>query len=296
MNQQVDTLIVGQPSLDINTDYQGNTIHEVGGAVVYSGHAAAALGHRVHVAPKASPKTIDSVALFADNPNIEVTALPSPESTSIENIYQDANKERRLTRMISRIDPYTIAELPNIQARIRHLAGLMVGDISDDLIDHAADMGAIAVDAQCLLRHANGSNGEMYFRDWDAKRDLLPKITFFKTDAAEAEILTGISDRFAAAQQLFDWGAHEVMVTHNTEVLIYDGQEFYTQPLRPRNLSGRSGRGDSCFSAYITERLDSGIPTALRTAAALVSLKMEKPGPFDGNREDVEAFAKAFID
>ena len=62
----------------------------------------------------------------------------------------------------------------------------------------------------------------------------------------------------------------------------------------PRNLSGRSGRGDTIFSAYITERLSYGIPQALLTAAALVSLKMETPGPFMGDRADVEKFIKLF--
>jgi sugar/nucleoside kinase (ribokinase family) len=111
-----------------------------------------------------------------------------------------------------------------------------------------------------------------------------------KTDAAEAEILTGTSDRAEAAKILYSWGAKEVMITHNSEVMIYDGKEIHICALHPRNLSGRSGRGDTCFSSYITERLTCDIPTALKTAAALVSLKMETPGPFRGNRDDVNAY------
>jgi sugar/nucleoside kinase (ribokinase family) len=84
------------------------------------------------------------------------------------------------------------------------------------------------------------------------------------------------------------------MITHNTEVLVYDGKEIYACPLKPRNLSGRTGRGDTCFSGYITERLTSDIPTALLRAAALVSLKMETPGPFMGTRADVEEFIRLF--
>jgi sugar/nucleoside kinase (ribokinase family) len=86
----------------------------------------------------------------------------------------------------------------------------------------------------------------------------------------------------------------EVMITHNTEVIVYDGKKIYTEPLKPRNLSGRSGRGDTCFSAYITERLSSSVGKALLTVAALVSLKMGKPGPFIGSRTDVETFIKEF--
>jgi sugar/nucleoside kinase (ribokinase family) len=93
---------------------------------------------------------------------------------------------------------------------------------------------------------------------------------------------------------LHRWGAREIMITHNTGVLIYDGKNMYTQPIKARNLTGRSGRGDTCFSGYITERLTADIPEALLTAAALVSLKMEKPGPFTGSREDVAAYIRQF--
>ena len=136
--------------------------------------------------------------------------------------------------------------------------------------------------------------GEMFFEDWKEKRELLPLISYLKTDAAEAEILTGLTDRAEAAKLLHRWGAKEVLITHNTEVLAYDGSEIYTCPIRARNLSGRTGRGDTTFAAYLTERLHADVPTALRVATATVSLKMETPGPFRGTRADVEAYIGAF--
>jgi len=53
-------------------------------------------------------------------------------------------------------------------------------------------------------------------------------------------------------------------------------------------------RGDTCFSGYITERLTKNIPEALLTAAAMVSFKMEKPGPFNGSRANIEAYIREF--
>ena len=142
-----------------------------------------------------------------------------------------------------------------------------------------------------MLRHV-APDGAMYFEDWKDKRECLPCIRYLKTDAAEAEILTGCSDRKEAAKHLFSWGAGEIMITHNTEVLIYDGRDFYTCPIKSRNLSGRTGRGDTTFAAYINERLGSGIEQALLMATATVSLKMETPGPFKGTREDVLNYIK----
>ena len=73
-------------------------------------------------------------------------------------------------------------------------------------------------------------------------------------------------------------------------MLVYDGREIYTCPTKARNLSGRTGRGDTTFAAYINERLTHDIPTALRTATALVSLKMETPDPYIGTREELERY------
>ncbi len=127
----------------------------------------------------------------------------------------------------------------------------------------------------------------MEYREWTQMRELLPSIAFFKTDAAEAEFLTGISDIIKAAQKLVSWGADEVMVTHNKEVVIADREGVYTSPLRPKNLSGRTGRGDTTFAAYLTKRLHEGVQESLDYAAALVSIKMETPGPFTGTPEMV---------
>lgn len=288
------TLIIGQPSLDINTDHDGHTIRETGGAVFYSGYAAAALGHQVAVLPKAAPDVLDTTEIFAKSPNITVFRIDSPHCTSIENIYHTADKERRTCRAVSRIDPYRAQEIPDIQADIYHLAGLMVGDIGNELIECTSQKAACAVDVQCLLRHASAETGEMTFSDWADKKKYLPMIRYLKTDAAEAEILTGLTDRREAAKQLYTWGAQEIMITHNTEVLIYDGKGFYTQPIKARNLSGRSGRGDTTFASYINERHTRSIPEALLTSAALVSMKMEAPGPFLGTREDVQCYIDEF--
>ena len=218
----------------------------------------------------------------------------STHSFVTKNVYHTPDRERRTSTVDSVIDPYKPCEVPEeIDAAIWHLAGLVGGDIPDEMIPYAASRGAmVAVDVQTMLRWAE--NGGMVYHDWAAKKEMLPYIRFLKTDAAEAEILTGTDDRVAAARMLYDWGAKEILITHNTEVLVYDGKDIYTCPIKARNLSGRTGRGDTTFASYITERLTKDIPTALRTATALVSLKMETPGPYMGTREDLDAYMKEF--
>ena len=118
----------------------------------------------------------------------------------------------------------------------------------------------------------------MNFHDWKDKMEYLPYFDFLKTDAAEAEILTGLTDRRAAAKQLYEWGAKEILISHNSEMLVYDGKDYYTCPVKARNLSGRTGRGDTTFGAYLAKRMMGvSIPDALLFATAAVSLKMESP-------------------
>ena len=135
----------------------------------------------------------------------------------------------------------------------------------------------------------------MKFFDWTNKKRYLPMVSYFKTDAAEVEILTGLADRDAAARALAEIGrrpdgaAPEIMVTHNTEVIVLAGGKIYRAPFTPSNLSGRTGRGDTTFSAYLTHRLNHGPEESLRFAAALCSIKMEKPGPFSGTMDEVRS-------
>ena len=287
-----DALIIGEVAQDTNVDCDGTTVEAIGGAVYYSGFAAANIGHKIAVLPKADTAQIDLTAAFAPAPNITVYPLHSRTSFVTKNIYHTPDRERRTSTVDSVVEPYRPEEVPDVDAAIWHLAGLAAGDIPNEMIPFAARHAMVAIDVQTMLRRVE--DGTLVYRDWAEKRELLPYVRFLKTDAAEAEILTGLTDRAEAAKLLYSWGAKEVLITHNTEVLVYDGREVYTCPIRARNLSGRTGRGDTTFAGYINERLTADIPTALRFATALVSLKMETPGPFTSTRADVEAYLNAF--
>ena len=290
-----DSLIIGEVAQDTNVDYDGTVVKAVGGAVYYSGFAAANMGHKIAVLPKANTRDVDMVAAFAPAENVTVYPIHSETSFVTKNVYFTPDRERRNSTVDSVIEPYRTDEVPtDIDAAIWHLAGLVAGDITDEMIPFAAQHAMVAIDVQTMMRHV--VDGGMVLKDWEAKREMLPYVRFLKTDAAEAEVLTGLTDRVESAKLLYSWGAKEVLITHNSEVLVYDGKDIYTCPIKARNLSGRTGRGDTTFATYINERLTCDIPTALKTATALVSLKMEKPGPFMGTREEADAYKAEFFE
>ena len=287
-----DTFIMGHISIDENI-YQRETVKETGGAVVYSSCASYAIGHKTGILTKLSFQDKDRLETFTI-PEKDIFTLNSKNTTSIRNIYHSADRERRTCTALSVADPFTIDDIPNnINSQIYHFAGLISGEFDNEMIKFLHNKGKVALDVQGFLRTV-GKNKEMIFKDWKEKKEYFPSIDYIKTDAAEAEVITGTKDRKIAAEMLFEWGAKEIMITHNKEVLIYNGKKHYTSPLKPRNLSGRTGRGDTCFSAYITERADKEIEEALLFVSALVSLKMEKPGPFKGSRDDVEDYIKRY--
>lgn len=287
-----DTMIIGQVCLDTNTDYDGRTEHRFGGAVLYSGHAANSIGHKVAVVPKGNRNVTDAEEALGGY-GITIYSVPSRESTLMENVYFTPDRERRRSRCLAVIDPYKPDDIPDVDTDVYHLAGLCYGDIGPDIIMECARRGDVAMDIQCMLRHVEPDQ-TLKLHDWPEKKEYLKYIRYLKTDAAEAEVLTGLTDREEAAKLMYSWGAKEIVITHNTEVIAYDGNKIYRAPLKPRNLTGRTGRGDTTFAGYITERKTASIQDALTFSAALVSLKMETPGPFMGTRDDVLRYMKDF--
>ncbi len=288
MSKQYDVLVIGPVSLDHNIDYEGNARKEVGGVVIASGYAAAGSGVKAAIFCKMNPDEVDINARFADA-DADLYWTASQHTCSIRNQYFTADKEKRSGTSMGVCDPFQFSEFAHIQTEIYHFAGLVYGDFDSSLLMEAAQHGKVVLDVQCMLRHVEADK-TMAFHDWADKKMCLPYIDYFKTDAAEAEILTGQSDRIAAAKMLHAWGAKEVMVTHNTEVIVYDGKQIYTCPVKARSLSGRTGRGDTAFAGYIAERQRADVAGALLYSTALVSLKMETPDPFRGTRQDVAIF------
>ena len=105
----------------------------------------------------------------------------------------------------------------------------------------------------------------------------------------EAELITGETDRHIAAKKLAAFGPKEVLLTHGGGVLVYHDGVFHKAPWAPETIRGRSGRGDTCTSSYLSRRLIAPPEDAVVWAAAVTSLKLEAEGPFRRDLRDAEA-------
>ncbi|NLA07834.1 MAG: carbohydrate kinase family protein, partial [Firmicutes bacterium] len=130
------------------------------------------------------------------------------------------------------------------------------------------------------------------YADWPDKERILAKVDVVKTDAVEAESLTGQKYIFAAARDLADMGPREIVLTHKDGLLVYADGSFFEAAFYPKELIGRSGRGDTCIASYMAARLQMPPEKATIWAAAATSLKLEAEGPF---RRDISEI-KQLID
>jgi sugar/nucleoside kinase (ribokinase family) len=143
------------------------------------------------------------------------------------------------------------------------------------------------VDVQGFLRVVR--NGTLVSDGWPGKENILRHVTVLKTDAVEAELITGESGRHAAAKKLAAFGPKEVLLTHGGGVLVYHDGAFHEAPWAAEAVRGRSGRGDTCTSSYLSRRLTGPPEDAVVWAAAVTSLKLEAEGPFRRDLKEVEA-------
>lgn len=288
-----DSQVIGPVCVDVNVDAEGAVSRVVGGAVICAAAAAGALGHRVEAVASVADRDQGLLSHFPDAVE-RVVPVPSMRTSSIRNVYTTSDRERRTSSALSRADPIDPTDIPASAAPVQHLAGLMVGDYAPGIVEELSSRGDLAVDMQGFLREPDPDSGLLDLRQFNAGREFYRRIRFLKVDTAEGEHLTGCTDRYEMARALRDRGAREVMVSNAREILVVDDEGAHVCPLRPRSLAGRTGRGDTVFSAYITERVRRGVDQALLTACATVSLKMETAGPLVCERTDIDNYLARF--
>ncbi|MBN2378016.1 MAG: hypothetical protein JXD22_16580 [Sedimentisphaerales bacterium] len=283
--KQYDCLVLGHVSKDIIVTAKGSETF-FGGAVVHSAITARRIGANVAALTKLHPADVEALEVF-ESSGVPVIYRPSKVTTSIRNTYLTEDRERRTCEAISVAEAFEIGDIPeDVSAEMYYLGGLMRGEFLEELVAELAEVSRIAIDAQGFLRVNEG--GPMVFRDWERKKQIISLVTYFKADAAEAEMLTGSSDCKKAARILRSWGAKEVLITENSGVTVCVGEEMFQSAFTSGNLSGRTGRGDTCFSAYCNWRKGHTPEEACLFAAALTSIKMEKQGAFSGSVKEVE--------
>lgn len=257
-----------------------------GGAVYYGSVALHHIGVSVAIATRLHPNDF-SLLDELKREGVEVFATAASETSGIENIYNSADMERRICKPLGFAGPFLQEDIPNLSARVYLITPIIAGEVSLALLKSLAARGPVGLDVQGFVRVRE--DGELVFRQWPDLAEGLAHVTYLKVDRAEAELLTGLTDLEAAARRLAAYGPREVVVTQSSGVTVCTDGQIYQAPFTPRSLAGRTGRGDTCFATYVGNRLTASAEEACRLAAAVTTLKQEKPGPWRGSLADVEA-------
>ncbi|MCK5197561.1 MAG: carbohydrate kinase, partial [Spirochaetales bacterium] len=93
-----DITMIGHISRDIMI-YKGDEVRLTGGPVIYSSAAAARSGKKIQVITRAS-KDAESELDGMRSDGVQVIRLDSGATTSIENIYFSADKEKRKVTLL----------------------------------------------------------------------------------------------------------------------------------------------------------------------------------------------------
>jgi sugar/nucleoside kinase (ribokinase family) len=281
-----DIVIIGNYTKDTIISPSG-TRYVDGGGFNYGAHVAAVMGLKTAAVTRLSrqdQRVVDALV------QLGITVYPTytTHSTDMRLFYPTSNVDQRTLSVTQTAGAFTPDQIEQLESRAFLINSSIRGEVGRDVIKVLRSKETLlAADVQGFTR-VIGPDGTLQYGDWPEKQEVLSFIDILKTDAVEAEILTGKTDIRVAALQIAAWGPKEIVLTHRDGVLVLADGQFHEAPFRPEKLVGRSGRGDTCIASYVCRRLSGPAEEATRWAAAATSLKMETEGPLRRTATDVE--------
>jgi len=289
---QFDMITIGNYTKDTIVSAAG-TRHVDGGGFRYSAHAAALSGLSVAAVTHLAAADLGSLDALREA-GVEVRAFTGGASTLMRLEYPNADPDQRVLSVAALADPFTVADVAGLETRAWLVSASVRGEAPLAIMQHLAEQeGLLACDVQGFVRVV-GADGVLGYAAWPEQREVLGLVDVLKTDAVEAEFLTGEADRHRAALALAAQGPREVVLTHRDGVLVLADGVFHEATFRPREMIGRSGRGDTCVGSYLARRHSAGPAEATRWAAALTSRKLEREGVVRCSRADVESLFEEY--
>ena len=282
-----DIAFIGHMCFDEVIPYHGEPRIAPGSAVLCGALAAARVGKKVAVITKLASKDDNILDSMRQN-GIEVFATPSAVTTYMKVVHSTADVDERQIYQLINAGFFSLDDMPKIAVRQVHLAGITDREFDLDFIKGLKEKGyRLSVDMQSFVRQVDPITHEIAFQDVPDKHEIVRQVDMVKLDIVEAKLLTGTSDLEQAAMIIETWGCPEILITNSEGVLARVNRKTYYEKFSNKSVVGRTGRGDTTFAAYMARRLDYDVTESLKFAAALVSIKMETPGPFCGTLADV---------
>lgn len=290
-NRSYDVVLIGNYTKDTIVTKAG-TRHVDGGGFNYAAHAVATMGLRAAAITKLAEEDRRVVERL-ESIGVHVYAEYTESSTIMRLEYPTENVDERVLTVAATAGAITRAQVAGLNFRAALISPSIRGEVPVEVLRELRKQDClVGADVQGYIR-VIGPGGRLEHAPWPEKSEVLALIDILKTDAVEAEFLTGTPDIEVAAKLLAEHGPREIVLTHRDGLLVYAAGQFHHAAFLPKSLRGRSGRGDTCAGSYVGKRLSASPAESTRWAAALTSIKMEAEGPLRRPLEDVQALLAA---
>jgi len=283
---------IGHMCYDEVTHFRGDTVVAPGSAVLCGAMVTARVGVKTAAVVKMSSdeQHINQPMIDA---GVDVYVIPADCTTYSRVLHKSENVDERDITLVRSAGLIKTGDVPELDSSVVHLGGISDSEFDMALIDGLKARGySLSTDMQSFVRQITPLSGEINFGDVKDKEEIISKMDKVKLDIVEARVLTGTDDLEKAALIVESWGCPEIMITQSQGVLARVNGRTYYEKFSNNSVIGRTGRGDTTFAAYLAWRLEHDAAISLKFAAALVSIKMETYGPFQGTLEDVFARIK----
>ncbi|MFX0030326.1 MAG: PfkB family carbohydrate kinase [Candidatus Hermodarchaeota archaeon] len=288
-----DIVILGHLAKDI-IEVDGHSYTSLGGAVYYGGIAGSHMGLKISIITRLNEEDFQFLEILKKN-GVKYYSYPSKETSGLKNIYSSKNMEFREYKPLGFAGLFNKDEIiDTLRPKFFVIAPILAGEVDLELLDYLKSKYPenLCLDIQGFIRFRNDSS--VYYSPLSLKErnKVISNISILKLDQTEAEVLTKQQNINIAAKELLHIGPREILITHEKGISVFISNESYHFPWKNKNSIGRTGRGDTAFISYLGSRLKKNPEESLKFAAALTSLKLETPGPFDLPLNQVEKLIK----
>ena len=268
----LDFLVVGHVTKDVYPDG-----YHIGGTATYAAITAARLGRRPAVLTRAAPDLPLETAL----PQVEVLRLPSPVTTTFENVYGPQGRQQVIHAVA---DPLQCSDVPRDWRRIPIvLLGPLAQEIGPDMV--ACFDGLIGVTPQGWMRQWDAS-GRVTSQLWRDAGEVLPSVDALVLSEEDLRgDLTPLREYVRLCKIV-------VLTTGWQGATVFLDGERHEVPARACHEVDPTGAGDVFTAAFLIRLEETGDPLhAARFANVVASFSVERTG-MEGipSRAQVEAW------
>jgi sugar/nucleoside kinase (ribokinase family) len=254
-----DFLVVGHVTKDICPDG-----YRIGGTATYAAITVSRLGRRPTILTRASA----DLPLAESLPEVDVQRLPSPVTTTFENVYGPHGRQQVIHAVAG---PLLCSDVPE---GWRDTPVVLLGPLAQEMRPEIASCfdGLVGVTPQGWMRKWDDS-GRVSSQPWHDAAQVLP---FVDALVLSEEDLEGNLDPLREYVRLCKT---VVLTTGWQGATVFVDGEKHDVPPRPCREVDPTGAGDVFAAAFLIRLEETGEPLqAARFANVVASFSVEQPG------------------